>query len=473
MAQNKRINFVMFLPDGRRSLKDALPGAFTAIKTHLAHFSYWIYPAIFLVILGAGAYARFWAAPLSAGVDVPQFWAFAKVFDAHGLDFYRYADASLDIFPVKGWGFVYPPFWLLISWLALAATPASLATDIMVDSGWRLAMKTPVIIADLAIGCLLYWAVPGAKWKKLLFAGLWLIHPTAWYNSAVFGQFDAIAAVLLLAAVIMLEKGNDKAAFIIAGVAVMTKQHVLLPVALMMAASVRRLGWRRILIDCGLLAGVVLVFSAPFLATGNFLEYGRAVILPGQAPDYQTPLMYAFNGISALLTYFNQEWGWETIGYLNINTPLLVAAFLAALVLCYRTALTATQAALIGFLIFIAFFYRVNYQYLVIYIPLALLAAAQTRYKLERSFAIIIAVLPAAWPWMFNVAFWFYYLKPANYPAAEIMERIGLAYQDLPDIGYVSLAITLTCFFIAHIILTFVKWRRPLKNTALLLEEPP
>jgi len=223
------------------------------------------------------ALCRLWAAPISAGPDVVQFWAFAKVFQIHGLDFYRYADATAAFFPFKGWGFVYPPIWLLLLGLALLAAPtsivihsiadkswpASMFVRAIVDSGWLLAMKTPIIAADLAIGCLLYWAVPGSRFRKLLFASLWLFHPTSWYESAVFGQFDAIAAAFLLAAIILLERGRDRLAFLLAGLAVMTKQHTLLPIAVMAVILARQVNWRRLGSNLAILAGVVISLS-PF-----------------------------------------------------------------------------------------------------------------------------------------------------------------------------------------------------------------
>lgn len=162
---------------------------------------------LFIIVLALAAFLRFWAAPLSAGQDVAQFWAFAKVFQDYGLDFYRYADARLDIFPYAGWGFFYPPVWILILGLALVFVPSSSIAGHMIDTGWRVAEKTPIILADLAIGVLIYKAVPGSKMRKLLFASLWLLHPAAWYESAVFGQFDAIAAAWLLGSVILLMRG--------------------------------------------------------------------------------------------------------------------------------------------------------------------------------------------------------------------------------------------------------------------------
>jgi hypothetical protein len=90
------------------SAKSPLPSR-NIHKTGLFWISHHIPLIILIFVLAVAAFIRIWAAEISSGPDVPQFWAFAKVFQTHGLDFYRYADAQLDIFPMKGWGFVYPP----------------------------------------------------------------------------------------------------------------------------------------------------------------------------------------------------------------------------------------------------------------------------------------------------------------------------------------------------------------------------
>jgi hypothetical protein len=431
----------------------------------------WTWFSLFILVMGAASYFRFWAAPLSAGVDVPQFWGFARAFQLYGLDFYRYADARAAIFPVEGWGYVYPPVWLLILRLCLLAAPNSSALEKMVTADWRWAEKTPIIAADLGIGLLLYLAIPGSKLKKLAFASLWLLHPTSWYNSAVFGQFDAIAALLLLAAVILMEKKHDRWGFAVAALAVLTKQHVFIPVAMIMMVCIHRLGWRRLAQDFGIFAGVVAAFSIPFLVTGNVIPYARSVFLPGMTPDYQTPLMYAFNGSSALITYFHLYFGWNTVHWFIYYIPALLAAIAAALFLTYRRNISYAQAALVGFLIFICFNYRINYQYLIIYIPLALWVAATTRWRSERIFSIIMAVLPAAWIWLFNDAFWFYYATPSHMEVVPMLERIGLYSTNRPDWAYVTLAMVLMGTFLTYIILAFVKWRRRRDDFSQLLIE--
>jgi hypothetical protein len=408
--------------------------------------------------LGAAAFFRFWAAPLSAGVDVAQFWAFAKVFQLHGLDFYRYADGNASMFPFSGWAFVYPPVWLLILRLSLLAAPASSATGFMVDISWRLAMKTPIILADLAIGGLIYWAVPGSKFRKLMFASLWLFHPTAWYESAVFGQFDAIAAALLLASLIMCERGRDRLAFLLAGLAAMTKQHTLIPIVLMVAISARYVTKRRLLSDCFIFLAVVVFLSVPFLLTGNFYPYARSLFLPGWAPDYQHPLVYVFSGSSALLTYLHDIFGWETKGLMQLNLPILAIALVAAVALSYAKSMSRTRGVLVGILLFISLSYQLNYQYLVVYIPVAILVASRTTYRSERALAMALALFPAVWLWLFDTSFWFNYFNPKNPWVTPLLSRIGLVRLGVPDYVYVAFALVLMALALAYVVLAFLRW---------------
>ncbi|MFH1032155.1 MAG: hypothetical protein V1767_06305 [Chloroflexota bacterium] len=420
---------------------------------------------LLILALVIAAFVRFWAAPLSAGPDVAQFWAFAKVFQQHGLDFYRYANARTPIFPFQGWGYVYPPVWLLILRLSLFAAPASFASSSVIDTSWRLAMKTPIIFADLAIGCLLYWTVSGSKLRKLIFASLWLLNPVAWYESAVFGQFDAIATAFLLGSIIALEQGKDRLAFLLAALAVLTKQHTLLAVVMMIVSVARSMDRRRFIINCAIGVGIVLLFSIPFLLTGNFLSYARSVLLPGQSPNYQTPLMYAFSGVGALLTYLHNVFGWETRNLLQLCVPVLVAVLLAAIILSYIKQIAPIRSMLIGILLFMAIFYRINYQYLVVYIPLALLIASRTSYKSEKVIALLLALFPAAWLWLFYLPGWFIEFNPAHPWVASTFAPLGLAHYDIPDLVYVSFALVIMCLALTYVFLAFLKWHRELSHT--------
>ncbi len=418
----------------------------------------------FLTVFFIASLARLWAAPYSATQDMAQFWSFAQLFKEHGLDFYQYSSGTEPINPFYNWGYVYPPLWLLMLGLALLAAPMAMAGQDFVDTAWRVAMKAPIITADLAIGLMLFLAVPGSKWKKTFFAALWLLNPAAWYQSAVFGQFDAIAAAFLLGSIILLERGHDRWAFAAAALAVMTKQHTLIPVVFMMAVTLRNMPWRRFAGNLAVFSGVVIILSLPFLLTGNIGEYARAVLLPGQAPGYQNPLVYAFSGTGALFTYLHDTRGWETAAWLKVNAPVLIIAILGGLALAFARKLSPLRAMLVGILLFIAIFYRINYQYLVVYVPLAILAVSRTKYVSERFLGLGLALVPSVWLWYFNVSFWFTYLTPVYPYASEVLSRIGWANADVPaDRVYVIIALSIMALSLAYVIFAFTRWRVQLK----------
>jgi hypothetical protein len=414
----------------------------------------------FAVIFLAGAAVRIIAAPYSATQDMAQFWSFAQLFKEHGLDFYSYASGYEPINPWQGWGYVYPPIWILILGISLAAVPGALAGQLYVDTAWRIAEKAPIIAADLAIGVILFAAVPGSRWKKSFFAALWLLNPAAWYQSAVFGQFDAIAAAFLIGSLILLERGHDRWSFAVAALAVMTKQHTLIPITFMMAVTLRTMPLKRFAANLAIFAGVIAAFSLPFVVTGNLVDYVRAVFLPGQAPAYQEPMLYTFSGTGAAFTYLHDRFGWDTLNWFNYTTPLLVIAIIAGLVLSYVKRLSLLRAMLIGILLFIALFYRINYQYLVIFIPLAILAVARTTYVSERIIGLWLAVFPSVWLWYFTLSFWFTYLTP-DYPGIiPLFERLGLNHETASDTVYLRIALTIMFLCLAYIILAFTRWKR-------------
>jgi hypothetical protein len=421
---------------------------------------------VFGVFLAGAVYIRVWAAPLSSGPDVAQFWAFATVFHSHGIDFYRYASATDSTFPFQGWGYVYPPVWLLILGICLLAASGSQATEFMIDSSWRLAMKVPIIVADAAIGCLLFWALSGSKVRQLIFTVLWLFHPTVWFESAVFGQFDSIAAAFLIASIIALGRGKNLPAFILAALAVMTKQHTLMAVALMIISFMGYIDRKQLIKYLLVFAGVIVIISIPFLLTGNFSSYARSILLSASSPGYQDHVMYAFNGIGSLLTYLHIYFGWDTEALFQMNIPLLIVSLVAAAVFIYRRRVIPARAALVGLCLFIAFFYRINYQYLVIYIPLALLLAARTNHWSERIVTLALVAVPAIWIWLSNSAFWFNYLQPLAPQVVPLLERTGLVRYGTPDYAYLAISLTIMALCLAYVLGAFLWWRRPLPGDA-------
>jgi hypothetical protein len=127
--------------------------------------------------------------------------------------------------------------------------------------------------------------------------------------------------------------------------------------------------------------------------------------------------------------------------------------------LCYEKRITPIQSMLTGILVFISLHYRINYQYLIIYIPIALLLASQTKYKMEMVLALVIAMLPAAWLWITNMPWWF---DDSILPfAVNIFNKIGFPERYLNDWVYVGFAGAIMCTSIAYIVLLLTRWHKP------------
>jgi len=136
----------------------------------------------------------------------------------------------------------------------------------------------------------------------------------------------------------------------------------------------------------------------------------------------------------------------------------LICATVFTAILCVRRQITPLQGALAGFLIFIGLYYRINYQYLIGYIPLAILLASRTKYRSERAFALALAIVPSLWLWLANTPWWFHDTKPGYSWVTPFFGHLGLLARYLPDWVYVAFAVALTCLSLAYVVLSFTKW---------------
>lgn len=135
-------------------------------------------------------------------------------------------------------GFIdYPPGYLLVLWpiglvsQALGGTdPAALATPLI---------KLPAMLADIGVGWLLYrlalgWAWPSRRAEGLALgaAALYVFNPVTWYDSALWGQTDAVGSFVLLLGVAALVRGNSEGAAFLGVLAALVKPQfgvVLIP----------------------------------------------------------------------------------------------------------------------------------------------------------------------------------------------------------------------------------------------------
>jgi len=111
--------------------------------------------------------------------------------------------------------------------------------------GIILLVKIPSILADLGIGYLIYRYFQKKEKQKLGFwiALLWLFNPISWYNSAIWGQTDALVNLIGLGAILSLFSGGLALSLVLITVSLLFKGSLaLLILVLLFYALGKRLG---------------------------------------------------------------------------------------------------------------------------------------------------------------------------------------------------------------------------------------
>lgn len=205
----------------------------------------------------------------------------------------------------------YPPLSVLM-FLGVGQLAALWPDVFNSDELLRVVIKAPACLADLAIGVLIFIEV--RRWlgrpAALAGAGLFLLNPVVLYDSAVWGQVDAVytAAVLAALALLLRQRWGWAGAVTAAGLLLKFQTIALIP--LLLLETYRRGGWRGV---GHLLVGGIVVAAAvlaPFALTDtlndvlarsyihvvgqyNFLSKGAYNIWPliadAQTPDNTVP----------------------------------------------------------------------------------------------------------------------------------------------------------------------------------------
>lgn len=105
--------------------------------------------------------------------------------------------------------------------------------------GMDLTVKLPGIIADLLIGYLIYKFLKERKNKlAILLTSVWLFNPVTWYNSAIWGQTDAIVNLLALASIILLLKRDLKKSLVFLALSILFKGSLALFIPIIIAYAI-------------------------------------------------------------------------------------------------------------------------------------------------------------------------------------------------------------------------------------------
>lgn len=146
-------------------------------------------------------------------------------------------------------------------------------------------LKLPAILADLGIALTVAYAA--RRWysqKAALWgAGLYLLIPVTWYDSAIWGQVDSIAALLMLLAIVLLVDRRPELSAVATVLAILTKPQGLL-VGLVLAPVFIGQIWRRQLLwrRAGFTVISAIASFALLAAPWNLRSYQSGTL--GQVP---------------------------------------------------------------------------------------------------------------------------------------------------------------------------------------------
>ncbi len=137
----------------------------------------------------------------------------------------------------------YPPVYPAILWLVgVLAHPLAAVSGTSLDQSIVALLKLPAITADLLIALLLYRA--GSRWfgrrAGIIAAALYLFIPVTWYDSALWGQVDAVGTLVMLGALVLLVEGWSEAAAALGVFGVLIKPQDAIVLVVIAPVLVRR-----------------------------------------------------------------------------------------------------------------------------------------------------------------------------------------------------------------------------------------
>ena len=221
--------------------------------------------AVLVALLLAGLLVRLPFAGIDTHLsnDIIVFTQWARLLELRGLAAI-YQDPSIN----------YPPIPLY-----LLGGAALLDTHLFRGNTTALValIKLPGILCDVATAALLAWTVQRrGRRVSLGVCALYLFNPGVWYVSALWGQFEAVYTLPIVAGVVALERGRLVPAWVAAALALATKPQSLALAPVLVGASLARRGLRGLVLGAGAALLVAFGLALPWLGAGNLLDAAGA-----------------------------------------------------------------------------------------------------------------------------------------------------------------------------------------------------
>ncbi len=215
----------------------------------------------------------------------------------------------------------YPPFNVYIFWFFGSLANAT-------GIGIANIVKWVPNIFDLSTAGLIFYFVRKQSTFKIALTStaLYAFNPAVIFNTAVWGQYDAIYTFFLVISLMLALKSKPKLSAVAFALAILTKPQGIALAPLLIYLIFRKNGIKNLLISAGAFAATVFVVILPFEWTNPVTFLSK--IYFGAYSGYQYTSINAFNlwGIFGL---------WQPDGGLNILGWVLFGGFAVLRGLCF------------------------------------------------------------------------------------------------------------------------------------------
>lgn len=261
------------------------------------------------------------------------------------------------------------------------------------DSFFDYLLKMPAVILEVITGLLVYKIVNKSISQKfaLLALSFILFNPALIFNSSIWGQIDSILALLMLIAIIYLEKNNLILSSIFFGLALLVKPQAvsLFPIFVFLPIN------RRKLLDVFKLSipaiVVIFILTFPFFPQHTLINLIQQVL--NTTKEYPFTSLNAYNLWGVVGFWINDGQVWNGISYQLLGYILLAGYWILIGYLYFKNKLSIYALATLATLGFFFLPTRVHERYLYSAIIFVILLAILNRSKLLALLAGALSLL--------------------------------------------------------------------------------
>lgn len=235
--------------------------------------------------------------------------------------------------------------------------------------GWisPLAIKIPVIIADMLTGYLIWKIVAKVSrtWANIMFT-IYTLSPVTIFDGSVWGQIDGLLTLFMFGAVYaLIEKKNCYLSAGLLGIAFLLKPQALAIIPIILMITWVRFGFKKLIAYVAILTSVIVAGFYPFYPLDPIV--GLFELIHKMGVSYSYTSLFAFNVWSFVGMWQADSVKFLGISYFSWGTIMMVVAYVM-LVIKFRDHLLSNKEVYLMFAIacFIFFLFptRVHERYL-------------------------------------------------------------------------------------------------------------